>query len=235
MISTTCLLSPGEVGCADTRAAYRVAVASMDPTTAATEGAAEPIAGWVTSAPSSMNGFLRNSAMKGGMDAMEPDASATFVPPSLAFTFMATLAMYCSWPRGLRSPTPALDATMHWLGMPRELSEACLTMRYSSAPVSGSTTRMSPAFLPNFRCACPEACAITGPTGSLDRTCMSGGLGATCTPQACMPLMNSPTNGARPSTSQRLDANDTTHHDSRREPVRNLISRRFHEPRLPGS
>lgn len=60
----------------------------------------------------------------------------TLVPPSLAFTFMATLAMYWSWPRGSRV-IPALLATRHWVTMPWWWSPAILMALHSEHACPG--------------------------------------------------------------------------------------------------
>mmetsp|Transcript_28471 Transcript_28471/g.54306 ORF Transcript_28471/g.54306 Transcript_28471/m.54306 type:complete len:215 (-) Transcript_28471:972-1616(-) len=146
MIST--LLSPG---CTRMRVAYWVADLFMDPTSAEMLRAFSLFTTeCVTSAPTSMKGAWSKSR------AIQPKPwpgnwvlgcisellTTEFTPPSLAFTFRATLAQYCCRPRLGRKPMPAFCATKHCEGTPSSTSLDILTSLYPS-PFTLSTTMMS--------------------------------------------------------------------------------------------
>mmetsp|Transcript_35552 Transcript_35552/g.59916 ORF Transcript_35552/g.59916 Transcript_35552/m.59916 type:complete len:285 (+) Transcript_35552:412-1266(+) len=130
--------------CSRMRAAKRVADLLRDPTTAATDGAEDPGAGWVTSAPKIMYGrsVIQPSALFGFCSNVCASLLITLLtPPSLALSLRHKLWQYWSRRFG-KNPMPAFFATTHCDGMPRLTSLWYLVSLYSGDGLLGITTRI---------------------------------------------------------------------------------------------
>mmetsp|Transcript_14912 Transcript_14912/g.32023 ORF Transcript_14912/g.32023 Transcript_14912/m.32023 type:complete len:382 (+) Transcript_14912:530-1675(+) len=161
VISSVPILSL-RTSCSRMREAKRVADLLSDPTTAATEGAWLPGAGWVTSAPKIMYGrsVIQPSADRGFCSKVWSALLITLLtPPSLALTLRQTLWQY--WSRRLgKKPMPAFLATTHCEGTPRVTSLTYFASLYSGLGLVGITTMISwhgKLFSPEAACPHREA------------------------------------------------------------------------------